>query len=238
MTVTWLGFGARAAMETASSSDGIESMTSTARMTNESTQPPRAPASVPSVMPPTSPPTRREDTDDEGLAAADDEPGEQVAPDRVGPEREAGLRSGDRVGLLAHLVEEQARGRVVRRDERGEDREQEEDERDAGADEEDGVAAQPLPGAREERLAGAAGDLAGAGDGRAGGLAARAARAARSMRRSRRSLAGTVSRAGVAVATGRRGEVVDPLLPAVSEGGEGVVGHRGHLVLTRGSMRA
>ncbi len=43
MTVHWLGRGARAAIETASSSDGIESMTSTVRITNESIQPPNAP---------------------------------------------------------------------------------------------------------------------------------------------------------------------------------------------------
>ena len=57
MTVHWLGRGASAAIETASSSDGIESMTSTVRITNESIQPPNAPAMMPSVMPPMKPKT-------------------------------------------------------------------------------------------------------------------------------------------------------------------------------------
>ena len=57
MTVIWLGRGASAAIDMASSSDGMESITSTTRMTNESTQPPKAPASVPRVSPPIRPST-------------------------------------------------------------------------------------------------------------------------------------------------------------------------------------
>ena len=55
ITVHWLGSVASAAIETARSSEGIESMTSTARMTTESTQPPKAPAIVPRVSPPVRP---------------------------------------------------------------------------------------------------------------------------------------------------------------------------------------
>ena len=55
ITVNWLGFANIAAIENASSSDGSESMTSTMRMTTESTQPPSAPASVPRINPPARP---------------------------------------------------------------------------------------------------------------------------------------------------------------------------------------
>ncbi len=55
ITVHWLGLDASAAIEKASSSPGIDSITSTIRITRESIQPPRAPARVPSVTPPTSP---------------------------------------------------------------------------------------------------------------------------------------------------------------------------------------
>ena len=57
MSVIWLGRGARAAIDMASSSEGMASITSTIRITNESTQPPNAPARVPSVSPPARPNT-------------------------------------------------------------------------------------------------------------------------------------------------------------------------------------
>jgi hypothetical protein len=55
ITVYSLGLANNAPMETASSRPGIDSMTSTARMTTESTQPPNAPARVPSTRPPLNP---------------------------------------------------------------------------------------------------------------------------------------------------------------------------------------
>ncbi len=57
MTVSWLGRAAIAAIENASSSEGIESSTSTTRMTRASTQPPNAPARMPRVRPPVRPKT-------------------------------------------------------------------------------------------------------------------------------------------------------------------------------------
>ncbi len=56
MTVHWDGLAKIAAMENAISSEGIESITSTTRITAESTQPPMPPARMPRVRPPSKPP--------------------------------------------------------------------------------------------------------------------------------------------------------------------------------------
>ena len=94
MTVHWLGRGASAAIETASSSDGIDSMTSTVRITNESIQPPNAPAMMPE---------RHAADEAEAVAktptirvwrAADQQAREHVAAAAVRAEREAGLGAG------------------------------------------------------------------------------------------------------------------------------------------------
>ena len=116
MTVHWLGRDARAAIETASSSEGIDSMTSTMRITSESTQPLKAPARIAERQTARQAEQRGEDTDDQGLAAADDEPRQDVTTRGVGAQGEAGLGPGDRVGLGPHLVEEQSgwRGRAGR----------------------------------------------------------------------------------------------------------------------------
>ncbi len=110
---------------------------------------------------------RGADAHDQRLLRPHEQSGEQVTAAVVGTEREAGLRPGDRVGLLAHLVQEQALGRVVRGDPGRDDREDHERQGDAGTDEEDGVAPQPAPGAGDERDPGCLLDLAGPGHGAA-----------------------------------------------------------------------
>ena len=91
-----------------------------------------------------------EDTDIQRLLAADDQAGEQVSATRVGAQGVARLRARDGVGLGADLVEEVADGRVVRGDPRSDQGKQDEGRGDDKADEEDGIAAQPAPGAGDE----------------------------------------------------------------------------------------
>lgn len=123
-----------------------------------------------------------EDTDIQRLLAADDQAGEQVSATRVGAQGVARLRARDGVGLGADLVEEVADGRVVRGDPRSDQGKQDEGRGDDKADEEDGIAAQPAPGAGDEGHPGRVVDPSGFAD-RFGecvdlGLAARGTKAA------------------------------------------------------------
>ena len=142
--------------------------------------------------------------------------GEQVAAAAVGAEREAGLGAGDGVALRPDLVEQQPGSGVVRaRCSGAKIASRMNSEGDRRADEEDRVAAQPAPGARDERDTG-------------GSSTAPA------------SLDGTV-RDGRAAARGAcaRGELVDPLLLALRAQGRASGGWApGHLVRTRGSITA
>ena len=158
------------------------------RITNESIQPPNAPASDAQRHAADEAEHGGEDADDEGLAAADQQAREHVAAAAVRAEREAGLRAGDGVALWSDLVQEQPGSGVVRGDHGGEDREHDEQQGDRRADEEDGVAAQSAPCARDE------GDTGGLVDG--AGLAHGTVRHDRADARGARAL----------------GELVDPLL--------------------------
>ena len=140
-------------------------MTSTTRMTTESTQPPKAPASRAEREAAEEAEQRGEDADDERLAAADDEPGQDVAAGVVGAEREARLGTGDGVALRAGPC--RAAGPAAGSCgaiSGAKMRQQDEQHGDAGPEQEDRVAPQPLPGAGDERDAGALLDVAGVVD--------------------------------------------------------------------------
>ena len=87
----------------ASSRLGIDSMTSTMRMTTVSTQPPKAPASSAQDQPADQPDQRGEDADQQRLPAADEQPGQQVAALGVAAERVA-LAAAARSALRAREV--------------------------------------------------------------------------------------------------------------------------------------
>ena len=120
MTVHWLGRGASAAIETASSSDGIESMTSTDAHHERVDPAAERPGDDAQGHAADEAEDGGEDADDEGLAAADQQAREHVAAAAVRAEREAGLRAGNRVALWSDLVQEQPGSGVVRGDPRGE----------------------------------------------------------------------------------------------------------------------
>ena len=106
----------------------------------------RARRAVPSASPPARPNRRGEHADDQGLPAADEQPREQVAAAVVAAEQVAGLGPGHRVRSAGAPCRAAGRAGVVPgRDPRRDDREHDEHDDDRRADEEDRVAAQPLP---------------------------------------------------------------------------------------------
>ena len=106
ISVVWLGSGASAAIVKASSSDGTDSITSTMRITTESTAAAERAGQDAEDQAADQAEDGGEDPDDEGLAAAHEQPREQVPTAVVGAQREARLGAGHGIGLRADLVEE------------------------------------------------------------------------------------------------------------------------------------
>ena len=212
MTVHCDGFGASAAIETASSSEGIDSMTSTTRMTRESTQPPKAPARVPRAMPPMSPKSVAKTPTMSVWRAPTSSRDSRSRPNSSDPSGKPGIGPGMLPGVRFSLSSG-SRARVVGGDPRCDERQQDEGEGDGGSEEEHRVAPQARPGARDERDATGVLDLAGRAD-------------------------VDVLDGGRAAATGGLREGVDAVLLRARARIHGGGGHAGHLVRTRGSITA